>query len=168
MPDGSIMPAREMARQEAEQLKTGGILVFPSTTDETGNYVWNYQPPNISGNATEIREYPKDLDNEIFRGLGIPDNVIMDAPGTGSYAGRRVPERAYYVRLEMVVHEIMNALKNQVLDVLVAINFEGVHDYEIITKPIIEIMSPEGTPNLGPGGAPSEGGDNMIGSVFAS
>lgn len=169
MPDGTIMPAREMARNEAEQLKTGGILVFPSTTDgETGKYLWTYEPPAVNGNATEIREYPKDLDNEILRGLGIPDNVIMDAPGTGSYAGRRVPERAFFVRLEIMVHEIMEELKRQIFDNLVAINFEGQHDYEIVTKPLVEIMSPEGSPPPGgannPGGA---GGADTIGSVFS-
>ena len=166
MPDGSVYPAREMAREQAERMKTGAVIAFPNVKDESGNYQWTYETPHINGNATEIREYPKDLDNEILRGLGIPDTVVTDPNGGGSYAGRRVPERAFYVRLEMIVAQIMTNLKNQLLINLVKMNFEGENDFEIITKPLVEIMSPEGTPPAG-----SElGGDlgTTVGGVFDS
>lgn len=149
MPDGSVYSAREMAREQAERLKSGGVIVFPNTRDEKGEYQWIYEPPHVNSNATEIREYPQDLDTEITRGMGIPDSVLVDPPGTGSYSGRRVPERAFYVRLESIVHQIMYTIKSQMLDFLIPLNFEGEHDYEIITKPLIEIMSPEGTPPVG-------------------
>lgn len=162
-PDGSIVPARQMAQEMGERLKTGGVIAFPNTRDENGEYQWSWQPPTINGNASEIREYPKDLDTEIMRGMGIPDNVLVEAPTTSSYAGRRVPERSFYVSLEQLVCEIVLAFKFQVMDHLVALNFEGQQIYEIVTKPIIEIMSPEGTP-------PVEGDVNgeTVGSTFGT
>jgi hypothetical protein len=163
-PDGTVTSARDMAREQGEKIKTGGVITFPSSKDEKGQYQWDWDRPQIQGNATEIREYPRDLDNEITRGLGIPDNVLTDSPGTGSYAGRRVPERAFYVSLEEVAQLIL-AFKVQVLDNLVRLNFEGKHDYTIETKPLVEIMSPEGTPP--PGGVPGVG-DSSMGAVFSN
>lgn len=167
MPDGTVYSAREMAREQGEKLKTGGVIAFPSTKDERGNYQWDWTPPSILGNAQEIREYPKDLDNEISRGMGIPDSVLTDSPGSGSYAGRKVPERAFYVGLEQIVAELMLGLRIQLLDPLIKLNFEGEHEYDIITKPLIEIMSPDGTPPAGFGeGIVGDG--QTIGGVFSN
>jgi hypothetical protein len=166
MPDGTVYSAREMAREQGEKLKTGGVIAFPSSRDERGNYQWEWQPPTILGNATEIREYPRDLDNEITRGMGIPDSVLVDSPGSGSYAGRKVPERAFYVGLEQVVADLMVAIRLQLIDPLLKLNFEGDHEYEIITKPLIEIMSPEGTPPAGFG--QDLGAGNTIGGMFSN
>lgn len=179
MPDGTIYAAREMAREQGEKMKTGAVIAFPNVKDEQGNYQWTYEAPVINGNATEIREYPKDLDNEILRGLGIPDTVVTDPNGGGSYAGRRVPERAFYVRLEMIISELMHVLVNQAFKPAVGLNFEGDIDFEIITKPLVEIMSPEGTPPAGvEGGVNGEAGNignnngegtgTTVGGVFNS
>lgn len=160
-----------MAREQGERLKTGGIVVFPNARDADGRYQWEWDPPAIQGNASEIREYPRDLDVEISRGLGIPDSVLTDPSGTGSYAGRRVPERAFYISLEQVLSELINALKTQVIDPLLKLNFEGDHEYEIITKPLVEVMSPEATPPAGYGqGVQGMPGNNSttIGNVFSS
>lgn len=170
-PDGTIYSAREMAREQGERLKTGGIVVFPNARDADGRYQWEWDPPAIQGNASEIREYPRDLDVEISRGLGIPDSVLTDPSGTGSYAGRRVPERAFYISLEQVLSELINALKTQIIDPLLKLNFEGDHEYEIITKPLVEVMSPEATPPAGYGqGVQGMPGNNSttIGNVFSS
>lgn len=164
-PDGTVTSARDMAREQGEKIKTGGVITFPSSKDEKGQYQWDWDRPQIQGNATEIREYPRDLDNEITRGLGIPDNVLTDSPGTGSYAGRRVPERAFYVSLEEIVAQLMLAFRVQVLDHLVRLNFEGKHDFTIETKPLVEIMSPEGTP---PAGGVPGAGDSSMGAVFSN
>lgn len=170
MPDGTIYSAREMAREMAEKLKTGGIVAFPGSRDERGEYQWALEHPQINGNAQEIREYPHDLDLEIMRGLGIPDSVLTDQPGTGSYAGRRVPERAFYVRLEGIIHQLVEAIKIQILDPLVYLNFAGDLDYEIITKPLVEIMSPEGTPPPGAEGGqpgmPQQISGTAVGNIF--
>jgi len=160
-----------MAREQGERLKTGGIVVFPNSRDQEGKYQWEWEPPEILGNATEIRNYPRDLDVEISRGLGIPDSVLTDPAGSGSYSGRRVPERAFYVSLEEVLSELMNALKTQIIDPLLLLNFEGEQEYEIITKPLVEVMSPEATPPAGYGqGVQGMPGNNSttVGNVFTS
>lgn len=158
-----------MAREQAERLKTGGIVVFPNSRDESG-YQWDWSPPAILGNATEIREYPKDLDIEISRGLGIPDSVLTDPSGTGSYAGRRVPERAFYISLEHIISELVSAIKTQIIDPLIKLNFEGKQEYEIITKPLVEVMSPEASApagfNQGVQGMPGNNA-TTIGNIFS-
>lgn len=168
MPDGTVYSAREMAREQGERLKTGGIVVFPNSRDQDGAYQWMWDEPKILGNATEIREYPRDLDLEIARGLGIPDSVINDPSGTGSYAGRRVPERAFYVSLEQIICDLMSAIRNQILDPLLKLNFAGNHDYEIITKPLVEVMSPEATPPAGYEQGQMPGNNSTtIGNIFS-
>jgi hypothetical protein len=164
MPDGTIISARDMAKEMGERLKTGSPIAFSSTRGTQGQFIWSYESPGINGNATEIREYPKDLDVGIFRGLNIPDNVINEAAGTGSYAGRRVPERAFYVILEMLYAEIMEAIKIQILEPLVKINFEGNYEFFIETKPLVEVASPEGTPPAGTN-SPFEDDEN-VGGMF--
>lgn len=169
MPDGSIYSAREMAREMGERMKTGAPIIFPSTKDLEGNYVWTHEPARMTGDAEEIRSYPRDLDVEILRGLRIPDSILTDQPGAGSYSSRRVPERAFYVGLEAVLADLMHAVKLQFLDRVIEMNFdEEDYEYKIITKPLVQVASPEGSPPAGYGQMQGDTGDSIGGLNIGS
>ncbi len=165
MPDGTIYPARDLAREQVEKFKTGHVMTLPATKDEKGQYIWDFEPPKMYGEPQGIREYPEELNREISRGLRIPDSVLVDQPGTGSYAGRRVPERAFYIQLEQLLAEVIEAIRVQFLNPLVELNFGKDYEFEIETKSIADTNSPEGTPPVGyEAGQASEG---AIGGLFS-
>lgn len=143
------VPARDIARQIAEQVQSGGVLTKPSDRDENGNEKWTIDRAQIPNNPQHILEYPKDLDSEIRRGIGVPDQII-DNEGSGSWAGARIPMAAFYASLDVWVRSIIRDFCEQVVDRLIVLNFGRLEEYEITHKPLAE-QAMEQQANAGPG-----------------
>lgn len=138
--DGSTstpVPNRDIAREMAEQIKAGGVTSRPTDRDEKGNDRWTITRATVPSNPAHILNYPKDLDTEILRGLEIPDDVLESTDGAGgAWAGKTVPQGAFYTGLELWLRDIIVCIKTQVMDHLVRLNFGPGHWYEITTKPL--------------------------------
>lgn len=131
------IPYRDIAVQIVEQLRAGGVTTRPSTMDENGNEKWPLTRASVPANPQHILQYPKDLDSEIRRGIGIPDDII-DSDGSGAWAGKRVPMGAFYSSLDAWATSIAGDFREQVFDGLVTLNFGEEVDYEITHKPLAE------------------------------
>lgn len=160
-PEGSTLigeqdvPNRDIARQIVEQLAAGGVTTRPSTRDENGNEKWPLTRAVVPSNPSHILQYPQDLDAEIRRGIGVPDDVI-DNDGGGAWAGKRIPLAAFYASLDSWVRRILTDLNEQVIEPLVVMNFGGLQDYEICHKPLAkQAMEQQG--NAGEGMGEGEG-----------
>lgn len=160
--NGQEIPNRDIARQIVEQMISGGVITRPSTRDDKGNELWPLNRAVVPSNPQHILQYPKDLDAEIRRGIGVPDDVI-DSDGTGAWAGKRVPLSAFYTSLDGWVRSIVSDLSEQVFDRLVMLNFGKAEDYEICHKPLAE-QAMEQQSNAGGEQGDAPGNDSTSGS----
>lgn len=137
--DGSGQPrtilCRDLARQIAEQSRTGGINFFPNTTGSDGKPAWYFNPIQMGGSPEAIFTYGEKLDIEILEGMGIPNEVVQ-APGnsSGGWAGRSVPMDAFCAILHTTYGSIISEFVKQVIHPLVILNF-GYNDTEFTVKP---------------------------------
>ena len=132
---------KELARDCLEKKKTGGTMTLPNTTDASGRRMWEYVPPNVTAPASNVGEYGKDLKDEEWEGMGIPPEVAR-AEGSGAYAGRAVPQDAFYSTLQELQKDQLTAFDEQVLRPLVLFNF-GKVNYDIIPLPLVPPEGPE-------------------------
>ncbi len=77
-----------------------------------------------------LLEYGDSLADEIWEGMGIPPEVAR-AEGTGAFAGRRVPQQAFYSVLQEILQDIITDFNEQVLMPLVQMNFGSGQSYEV-------------------------------------
>lgn len=146
-PGGRQIPYRDLARQAMESAANGAVWCFENKRDPiTGNPLWEYIEPKINGGGSELLEYVSHLDNEIMRGLGIPDDVIQQTGGGGlnSGAGRTIPLTAFLISQEAILDNLFNVCDEQVFRPLCKANFG--HDYYEATVDV-DIDSIMGTIN---------------------
>ena len=123
-------PNLDIARDAFEKKKTGGITFLPNTTDE-GNRQWEVLPPHIASAPPGLLEYGQELRDEILEGMGVPPEVAR-AEGAGAFAGRRVPQQAFYAILQELVQWLISDADSQLFQPLVSLNFgKNHHRYEI-------------------------------------
>lgn len=130
-------PNANIAREMAEQIKAGGVTTRPAQYDQSGKELWTVTRATVPANPAHILTYPKDLDTEMTRGLEIPDDVLESTEGSGgAWAGKTVPQGAFYTGLELWRTGLFGDIK-PVLDYLVRLNFSGRKTwYSIKAKPM--------------------------------
>ena len=130
-------PNANIAREMAEQIKAGGVTTRPAQYDQSGKELWTVTRATVPANPAHILTYPKDLDTEMNRGLEIPDDVLESTDGSGgAWAGKTVPQGAFYTGLELWRTGLFGDIK-PVLDHLVRLNFSGRKTwYSIKAKPM--------------------------------
>lgn len=143
------IPARDVARQIAEQLVAGGVVTKPTDRDENGNEKWTVDRAQVPNNPQHILQYPQDLDSEIRTGIGVPDG-ILDDDGGGAWGGKRVIMAAFYATLDTWVRSIIRDFCEQVIDPLIVLNWGAAEEYEVTHKPLAE-QAMEQQSNAGPG-----------------
>jgi hypothetical protein len=112
----------EIARREMDYLRNGGTLTLPSTKDAMGNYLWEYQPASVTPSPEGLMEYGRDLDQELWEGMGIPPEVA-ETPGDsmGSFGGRSVPMDAFNCILHSIYTDAMESFVKQIVHPLVVL-----------------------------------------------
>lgn len=136
------IPNLDIARQMVAQLKAGGVVTMPSKFDGTsGKPLWDLNWASSTADPKHILEYPKDLDVEMLRGLEIPDDVLTSEGMTGAWAGKAVPQQAFYAGLDRWLTLLASDFKRQIADPLVVANFGREFEYEISFKPLAEQAS---------------------------
>lgn len=146
---------QDLAREIAEKMENGGIIALPNDRDDKGEYKWQIEAPTINDNASEIREYPKDLDIEQLEGLGIPPEVIQTTGDAGSgYAGRSIPAQAFYSSEDDIVITVIDGVDRSCLWHMVRANYGSSARYEIEVDSLLpkETSSPAPAPGQSPFG----------------
>lgn len=133
---GGQQSNKDLAREIIEKRKTGGVVALPNIVDESGKRRWEIESGTVNTNPINVLEYLKDLKDEILEGMGIPPEVAA-AEGTGAYAGRRVPQQAFFAMLQEMVHWLITDADRQIFAPLVALNF-GKVSYEINPLPLMQ------------------------------
>lgn len=114
---------QDLARQIVERYENGGTLALPNDKDEKGEYLWVFEPPGPNGEVGGILEYPKELDKEMLRGLGIPPEIVDAATVGSGYSGRAIPAVVFFTSEDEIASLIAKCADDQVIRPRVALNF---------------------------------------------
>jgi len=117
-------PYRVIAQEILDKMISGSGCVYPMGGE------WNFEDARPISIPEGLLEYGDQLRDEIWEGMGIPPEVAR-AEGTGAYAGRRIPQQAFYSVLQEIVQDTITDLDDQILQPLVQMNFGPYSDYEI-------------------------------------
>lgn len=124
-PDGSgiamMRSNKDIAREMLEKKKTGATLTLPNVMID-GQRGWEYEPGSVTAPPSNLFDYGEDLKLEKWEGMGIPPEVAQ-SEGTGAYAGRRIPQVAFYAILQEIMYNLIRDFDTQVLRPLVRFNF---------------------------------------------
>jgi hypothetical protein len=161
LPDGTSVHSEDIARQLGENFLNGSMLTVPNTPHPSdkmaGKYAWEFEQAESRNDTAGMRDYPKDLDEEIMLGLEIPPE-IWTAGGTGSgYAGRAIPMEGWLGGADDLAGTILDEFRNT-LNTLVAVNFGG-KQYDIELVSLVKQFREQGQ-QPGGGGLPASGGDD--------
>jgi len=128
---GDLIPYESIARQAIETASNGAVWTFESKFDEKNNPEWNLVEPKVNPGGAELVGYVNQLDIEMLRGLGIPDDVIQQATGNGgsagSFSGRTIPLMAFFISQEAALDNMFNVIDEQILRPLCKTRFG--HDH---------------------------------------
>lgn len=131
------VPNRDIAREIVEQLVAGGVTTRPAQYDAGGNELWKLTRAAVASSPGHILQYPKDLDVEMLRGMGIPDDVLT-SENTGAWEGKKVPMAAFYAGLDSWAGQLIRDMDATVIRPLVKLNWGCDQEYEIGHKPLGE------------------------------
>lgn len=154
--------AGDLAREIVEKIEVGASWTAPSDVDpETKTPKWDLVKPESRADVAGMRDYPKDLDEEMWLGMGIPPEVIRASDTSGSFAGRTIPAIAFYSSVDYDAGLMIEALDEMVIRPEVESNFGlKATDYDIEAVSLLEILQEEDGQG-GPGGEMSSPGDGL-------
>jgi len=138
-PGQPAIDAHALARQMIESLKTGADIALSNARDPaTGEYIWQIESyGEVNGAAADMIEYVRGfLDVQIQRGINIPDGIVTDGGGQG-YAGRKIPEDAYYVAAEHSFWSLVETFDEEVTRPLTLLNYGREAKYKVEPKPLL-------------------------------
>jgi hypothetical protein len=139
---GEELPNAVIAQRMLDMRESGAGLAMPAQNFEFGG--WDYIPPTSPGIPETLFIYGDSLRDEKWEGIGVPPEVAKNE-GTGSFAGRRVPQQAFYSFLQDIANEQVFDFDEQVLRFLVQLNFgaKASRSYEIKPISILKTLQEE-------------------------
>lgn len=132
--------ARDMARQIAEQAKTGAGIGLPSenySAEMGGGKKWDMEWPKHVLNVEPLIGYAKYLHDQIAYGIGVPPELLQAAETGSGYSGRAIPLEAFLQAQQRLANAILRLFIEQVLAPLVWWNFGEVR-WHAEVKPLLQ------------------------------
>lgn len=140
---GVVTPNVLVAQQLADQKESGATLILPSlmSADMVGS--WDYLPPVPPGVPEGLFTYGDSLKEEKWEGLGVPPEVAK-TEDTGSFAGRRVPQQAFYSSLQKKANYIyLDGFDPFILQFLIRLKFGPKVQYSLKPISILQTLQEE-------------------------
>lgn len=160
LPDGTVMPWRDVMREVGENRLAGGVITLPIMFDKDGNKMVEYVPPTDTGNPEGIFRWCEGLDDDICKALGVPPEVIQAAETGSGFSGRSIPMAAFLNGCMVEFGDYVQAVSHFVLLPLVWLNYGESLECTITPKPLIETFTADiGGSDVG-GGAMGGGQGN--------
>jgi hypothetical protein len=136
--NGQTISAADVVREITEHTMSGATIRLPSTRDELGNPEWEYKPPVDTGNPTGIIQWGQNLDVDIWRGLGVPEEVIRASEGGSGFSGRSVPFLICLSNCNDEHVEYISCLKRSVYEPLVRHVFGTSVEFDVMAVPLAQ------------------------------
>lgn len=139
--DGNEIPNVVIATEMLDRRETGAGVAIENSVD--GSAIgWDYIPPTSNQVPEGLFDYGESLRDEKWEGMGVPPEVAK-AESTGSFAGRRVPQQAFYSFLQEIANEQMFDFDEQCLRFITRLNYGPDADYDIEPVSIMETLMQE-------------------------
>lgn len=149
---GTSKDNQDIAREIVEKSESGAVYAMPMEYDSEGRKMWDFEPAQLNGTGSgDLREYPKDLDNEILKGMRILPEVVEAAEVGGGWSGRSVPLLMQLSMADQDVRVIIQAVDRCIIRPSVLANFGPGARYEIEPIPFV----PRGRPDPNQGQIPA-------------
>jgi hypothetical protein len=161
---------QDLMREVLDMGETNSTYAFENTLmPGTEEPEWQIKDAFAQGDIAGFRDYPKDLDEEMIKGAGIPLEVIQGSDSGSGYKGRLVSYGGFLGTVDELVGLILEACEPW-LSPLVALNYGRDAWYEIEPVSLAKIAAeeekrqptnPVGQPLAtlpGGGGSPPAGG----------
>jgi hypothetical protein len=137
---GDEIPNSVIAQELLDRKETGSSLALPNKTGD--NRDWEWEEPSGNKAPEGLMEYGEALRDEMWEGIGVPPEVAKQEDG-GSFAGRRVPQQAFYSFLQEIANDICFSFDEQVIKPLVKLAFGSGIDYKIVPISILQTLQEE-------------------------
>ncbi len=138
LPSGQEVSWRDLAREVVESRATGGAITLPMLRDATGQKLIDYTPPQSTDGHTQIFDWKRDLDLEIWKALEVPPEVIQaSSPGSG-YSGRWIPFAVALAAVHQELVELVQCVDRDLLRPLAHLNFGRPPEYTIAPRSLVE------------------------------
>jgi hypothetical protein len=151
-PDGREVSWREMSREIVESRASGGAMTLPLFRDSQGHKLLDYTPPQGVSGYTQIFQWKKDLDLEIWKALEVPPEIIQASSSGSGYSGRWIPFAVALSAVHQELAELIRAVDRDILRPIAWLNFGREPQYDIRPKSLVETYAAKfGRPDLNTG-----------------
>ena len=150
--DGTETSWRNLAREIVESRHSGGALTLPLLYDSQGNKLVDYTPPQGVPGHTQIFNWKRDLDLEIWKALEIPPEIIQAYSAGSGFSGRWIPFAVALSAVHAELAELIRCVDRDLLRPLAQLNFGRPPQYTIRPKSLVETYAAK----FGTGGAAPE------------
>lgn len=142
LPDGTEVSWKDVAREIVEMRQSGGVFGLPSETYPDGTPKWDYVPPTSVEGASQIFEYKKELDSEIFESLEVIEEIVKASEGGGnSFSGRSIPLITCLAVYQTEFEDYVRQIDRQIIRPLARIRFGIEPTYQAEPRSLIESIS---------------------------
>ena len=139
--DGTAISWRDLARQVVESRQTGSALTLPLLRDKDGHKLVDYTPPQGVNGATQIFQWKKDLDLEIWKALEVPPEIIQASTSGSGFSGRWIPFVVALSAVHLELAELVRCIDRDILRPVAHLNFGRVPRYEIRPRSLVEVYT---------------------------
>lgn len=136
--NGNEIPWRDILREVAEARRTGAAMFLPSLYNTEGQKLVNYTPPQDTGDPKAIFEWVDQEDRDIWRGLGVFEEVIQASETGSGFSGRSVPMAMFLESCQEEVCDIVASVDTFLFQPLVWHNF-GEIKYSVKPAQLLDI-----------------------------
>jgi len=138
LPNGQTILWRDYAREIVDARTSGGAMTLPLLLDAGGNRLLDYTPPQSTGGMTQIFNWKKDVDMDIWKALEVPPEVIEAFQRGSGFSGRTIPLLICVAAVQMELNELVAAVDRDILRPIAQLNFGRPPQYDIHPRSLLE------------------------------
>jgi hypothetical protein len=150
LPGGQSSSWRDIAREMVEARMSGGALTLPTIYDRDGHKLLDYTPPQGVSGYTQIFQWKKDLDLEIWKALEVPPEIIQASSSGSGYSGRWIPFAVALSAVHQELAELIRAVDRDILRPIAWLNFGREPQYDIRPRSLVETYAQKFDPDRRP------------------
>lgn len=137
-PTGIQRPNVSLAREMSANMLAGAVINIPSERDEKGSPYWEWVPPAANSAPTDMMDVIQEKKRDIWRGMGIQDEIVVASQTGSGFSGRQIPLEAFLKDRERMRNRFWRAMESQVVRPLVRKNFGLAADFKVEFKKLYE------------------------------